>query len=171
MSAFSRELPKKVQQYKDGRFTCWAAALESWMSVTPQSPASWFLKTQDDAINEWKSFSGSNAGLDVKWGFRLLAAAVGMNYKIFKPAGKISGSFLYNKLKTKGYIYVLYAGGTTNTNGQFGHCVVIYGISDVWSNECQVRFMDPWTANYKTESLSYFQQANEAVTGWFEYAS
>ncbi|MDQ6785461.1 MAG: hypothetical protein M3033_01390 [Acidobacteriota bacterium] len=171
MSAFSRELPKQVQQYKDGRFTCWAAALESWMSVTPQSPASWFIKTQDDAIAEWKSFSGSNSGLDVQWGFRLMAAAVGMEYGVFKPAKKISGGFLYDKLKTRGHIYVLYAGGMTNTSGQFGHCVVVYGISNLWSDSCKVSFMDPWTANYKDEPLTYFQQAGEAVAGWFDYTA
>lgn len=172
MSGFSRELPRKVQQYKeDGKVTCWAAALESWMSVTPQSPASWFMKTQDDALSSWKSFT-VDGGLEVKWGFRLMAAGVGMEYQVCKPAKKITGALIYSKLKQKSHIYLLFAGGMTMTSGQIGHCVVIYGVENPWSNDCKVSYMDPWFGDYKKdEPLSYFQNANEAVVGWFEYAS
>lgn len=172
MGEFARELPRKVLQYKKGKFTCWAAALESWMSVTPQSPASWMISTQDDAINQWSMFMADNGGLEVKWGFRFMAAAVGMEYKVCKPAKKISGSLIYEKLKYRGHIYLFFAGGMTMASGQIGHCVVIYGVSDPWSGKAKVSYMDPWYGDYKVrEPLSYFQGADEAVVGWFDYTS
>lgn len=173
MSGFSREAPKKVLQYKsDGKFTCWAAALESWMSVTPQSPASWFITTQDDAIREWKSFSDDHSSLEVKWGFRLMAAAVGMEYGVCKPAKKLTGGHIYEKLKLRGHVFLFYAGGMTMTSGQLGHCVVVYSIKNPWGSDCTVSYMDPWFGEYTIDGpLSYFQGANELIFGWFEYTA
>lgn len=172
MGEFARELPRKVQQYKEGRFTCWAAALESWMSVTPQSPASWRISTQDDAIDDYYMFMESNGALEIQWGFRFMAAGVGMEFKVCKPATKLSGALIYEKLKNRGHIYLFYAGGMTMASGQIGHCVVIYAVTDPWSGKPLVSYMDPWFGDYKVrEPLSYFQNAKEAVVGWFEYTA
>src|SRR5688572_2966508 len=135
-------IPKEVFQNKE-RFTCWAASLESWMSVTPNSPASWFIKTQDDAINEWNTFCDDNSGLDAKWGFALMAAAVGMNAEVFKNASNLTASFIYWKLKTYGHLYVFFTGGQTGLGNGLAHASVIYGISSSSDNGASVGVMDP----------------------------
>lgn len=172
MSNFTLQLPKAVQQYKEEKLTCWAAALESWLDVTPQSPASWYVKTQDDALNAWGPFTDTTGGLDVSFGLKLMFAGVGIERVNFKGKNKITGAFLYSKLKKRGHIYLCYAGGINTASGQVGHCVVVYGIKNPWSNNCSVSYMDPWFGNYKVdEPLSYFQQANEVIPGWFEYTA
>jgi hypothetical protein len=175
MAGITLQLPKKVVQYKiktmeQTKLTCWAAALESWMSVTPNSPGSWYLTTQDSAIDNFYMFMESNGGLEIQWGFRFMAAAVGMEIGVFKPSSKLSGSFIYSKLKSRGHIYLFYAGGVSNTSGEIGHCVVIYGINNPWDKNCTVSIMDPWFGEYNVDKpLSFFQNANESVAGWFEY--
>jgi hypothetical protein len=173
MTSFSRELPKKVQQYKEaGKITCWAAALESWMSVTPQSPGSWFLTSQDKIIESYDMFTDASGGLEIQWGFRFMAAGAGIEFGVFKPSTKLSGAFLYSKLRYKGHIYLFYAGGMSMASGQIGHAVVIYGIKNPWSKDCSVSYMDPWFGEYQQDvPLSYFRQANESVAGWFEYSA
>lgn len=169
MSTVFRDHPKLVEQDKS-KFTCWAAALESWMSVTPKSPAQWFLKTQADAINEWKSFCDDKGGLDVQWGFRLMAAGVGMDYKVFPQASQLSGGFLSGKLQIKGHLYLFFGGGQSGLGNTLGHAVVLYKVSDSWSSKCTVGVMDPWPGIgfREAEPLATFQKAKEAVVGWPE---
>lgn len=172
MSSFSRELPKKVLQYKEpGKLTCWAAALDSWMSVTKQSPASWFATSQDKIIEAYEAFTDASGALNIEWGFEMMAAGVGMKYGVFKPAKKLSGAFLHSKLRYRSHIYLFYAGGVTMASGQVGHAVVIYGIEKPWSKDCTVSVMDPWFGNYRKEKLSHFRGAKECVAGWFEYTA
>jgi hypothetical protein len=113
MSSIYYEPPREVFQ-DPKKFTCWAATLESWMSVTPESPASWFIKTQDDAIRTWQDFTGNKGGLNVKSGFQWMAAACGMEFEVFADAKKITGEFLHAKLKERRYLYFFFAGGQTN---------------------------------------------------------
>jgi hypothetical protein len=170
MTSFYRPVPNEVFQ-DPTTHTCWAAALESWMSVTPQSPASWYIKTQEDAINEMKSFCDGNLGLSIKqFGFPLMAAAVGMGFEVFLRARELSGNFLYAKLKAKGYLYIFVAGGHTGLGNTLAHAGVIYGIANPWGKNCTVGVMDPWPGKgiRPMQPLADYQKAKEAVVGWLE---
>jgi hypothetical protein len=169
MSTVFRDLPKLVEQ-DESKFTCWAASLEAWMSVTPRSPAQWFIKTQEDAISAWKSFCNDKSGLNVKEGFPLMAAGVGMDFKVFPRASQLSGAFLSGKLKIKGHIYLFFGGGQTGLGNTLAHAVVLYKVSNSWSSNCTVGVMDPWPGIgfREDEPLASFQKAKEAVVGWPE---
>jgi|GEM_PF-2145440 len=165
-----RPHPKLVKQDKK-KHTCWAAALESWMSVTPQSPAHWYIKTQEDAIDEWEMFCNKKGGLDVIWGVQFVAAGTGMDLKVFPDASKLTGRFLADKLKTKGHLYFFFAGGQTDIGNGIGHCVVIYRVANFFSDACTLSIMDPWPdVQGYTENcpLADFKKAKEAVVGWPE---
>ena len=79
MPTFGRELPKQVLQ-PVGSYKCWAAALESWLAVTPMSSGAAFVKTMDEAIKLFAPQSGQLGGLDVQSEFEFMAVMVGMNY-------------------------------------------------------------------------------------------
>jgi hypothetical protein len=143
MSSFYRPIPREVFQ-DTTKFTCWAAALESWISVTPDSPASWYISSQEDAIRECADLSDSKKGLSVKdiLGFQWLAAACGMRFDVFKPAKKLMGGFLYSKLKSRSHLYIFFAGGDTNLGNGLAHASVIYGVDKPWGNDCTLGVMD-----------------------------
>lgn len=170
MSSVYYEPPREVFQDPE-KFTCWAAALESWISVTPNCPASWFIKTQQDAIDNWKDFTGSKSGLNVKEGFPWLAAACGMEYKVFKSAKDLTGDFLYSKLKTRRYLYFFFAGGQTGLGNGLAHASVVYEISKPWSKDSSISVMDPWVGKgiRPGQPLAVYRGANEAVVAWLEF--
>jgi hypothetical protein len=169
MSGFYHPMPREVLQDTD-RFTCWAAALESWMSVTPESPLSWAIRTQDDAIREYEYFCDDAGGAGVLKGFRWFAAALGMRFESFKPAAGLSAAYVYEKLETKGYLYVFAVGQKALGNGQ-AHASVIYGISDDETEDCTVAVMDPWKSGIvPAKTFGEFQKAEEILIAWLEHA-
>jgi hypothetical protein len=161
MTTFSRQRPKLAEQDQD-KFTCWAAALESWMDVTPQSPLRWAIKTQDDAISQYKMFCGTKDGLEMPWGFQIMAAGVGMDFKVFLDPRHLTGAFLYWKLKTKGHLYFFVA------RWGVAHAGVIYQIANPWRKSCTISFMDPWPGHgYRIDdSLEHVREARVACIGW-----
>ena len=166
---WERTPPKVVMQ--KSHFACWAAALEAWMGVTPKSPASWFLKTQEDALATYKPFLKNEQGaISVSGedgsvgGVQMMAAGVGMDLAVFKKAALITGAFLYQKLVAKGHVYLMFADGT------IGHTVVIYKIVHPFnSKKCVVSLMDPWPKKGLIERpLADVQEHAEAIVGWPE---
>jgi hypothetical protein len=169
MSSVYYEPPKEV--FQDPKmFTCWAAALESWIGVTPNSPASWRITTQADAISQYSMFTDSKGGLEVKEGFKWLAAGCGMEFKVFKKAKDLTGAFLDEKLRRRRYLYFLFAGGDTGMGNNLGHACVIYEISKPWSQDCSISVMDPWPGNgiKPGQPLTAYTRANEAIVAWLE---
>jgi hypothetical protein len=169
MSTVYYKPPREVFQ-DPKKFTCWAAALESWMSVTPESPMNWLIKTQDDAIRNWADFTGDNGGLNVQSGFKWMAAACGMEYSVFPDAKELTGNFLHAKLKARRYLYFFFAGGETNLGNGLAHASVIYEISKPWSKDCSISVMDPWVGKgiRPGQPLEVYRQAKEAVIAWLE---
>ena len=169
--SFSREHPPLIEQDKN-LFTCWAATITSWVKAVSKSPAKWFLNTQQDAIDNWADKKSAKKGLNIKeiTGLQLMAAGVGMDLKIFKPANKLTGAFAYEKLKLKGHLWLFYAGGNTGLSNELGHAVVIYKVSNPFGKDCTVGAMDPWPGvGYREDwPLSFYQNANECVVGWPE---
>ena len=151
------------------QYTCWAAALESWISVTPNCPISWAVQTQEQAIDHWDMFTDSKNGLS-KEGFKWMAAACGMNYKPYKKAKDMTGTYLDGKLKKRRYLYLFFAGGATGLGNGLAHAVVVYEISKPWSKNCTISVMDPWPGNGRMpgQPLTNYTKAKEVVVAWFE---
>jgi hypothetical protein len=163
------QIPKAVLQ-DTNQFTCWAAALESWLSVTPGCPLAWAIKSQTDAIREYEYFCDDETGARVLKGFRWFAAALGMRFESFKPAAGLSARYVYEKLETKGYLYVFAVGQQTLGNGR-AHASVIYGISNYETERCTVAVMDPWKVGIvPTKSFREYQKAKEILIAWLEPA-
>lgn len=168
MDSLYHPVPREVLQDTD-QFTCWAAALESWMSVTPESPLGWAIKTQDDAIREYEYFCDSRDGQSIVKSFKWFAEALGMNFEIFRPGRELSAAYIYEKLKSKGYLYVFIVGQPKIGNG-LAHASVIYGIAGTGSGECTVGVMDPWiTGIVPSKSFAEYQMASEVVVAWLEF--
>ena len=167
MASYARNIPPVVTQDKS-RHTCWAAAVTSWVAATPKSPATWWLKSQDDAIEQYSMFCNNKGGLDVKQGLLWLAAGVGMDLAVYKKAQQLDGSFLYWKLVTKGHLFLVFAGGSTGLGNSLGHAVVVYKVSS-GPKGYVLGVMDPWPGKGRYDvPLARFQAANEAVVGWPE---
>jgi hypothetical protein len=142
MSSFYRMVPKEELQ-DPTKFHCWAASLISWLSVTPQSPLSYLITTQEDAIKSYGAFiSESNNGGMTKIMLEFLTAGANMDVLVFEPGSNLSPAFLHEKLKNKSHIYFVYSNSRQHLLGH-GHVIVIYGISNPHGSNCTLGIMDP----------------------------
>src|SRR5687768_7690051 len=98
MSIIYLDKPKEVLQDPE-KHTCWAAALVSWLSVTPQSPAS-FITSQEQALECFSDHVDDKGGLDSKKGFYSMTQLAGMNAEVFLKAETLKPDFLYSKLSS-----------------------------------------------------------------------
>jgi hypothetical protein len=158
--------PKEVLQDPE-RHTCWAAALVSWLSVTPQSPASKFITSQEQALECFADHVDENGGLDNKKGFYSMTQLAGMNAEVFLKAETLKPDFLYSKLSNKGHLYIFFL------NNNLAHASVIYGLSESsGSDDYTLGIMDPWQRGIvPMQPLSTFLQAKQAVVAWFDHTS
>lgn len=164
MSSIYRVIPKEVLQDTE-QHTCWAAALVSWLSVTPQSPASYITKPEQ-ALACFADHVDGKGGLDNKLGFYSMTRHAGMDARVFLKAADLSADFLYSKLMDKGYLYMFFLAGDV------AHASVIYGISDSSGKDCTLGIMDPWLRGIvPMQPLSTFLKAKQAVVAWFDHTS
>ena len=155
-------VPPLVEQVDE--MSCWAAALEAWLSVTPGRKR----RSQHELIGvmENKAALDAEGYLNIKKGVPLLAQMVGMGLQVFPKHKKaqLTGTFLLNKLAKRGYLYMVY-----NVFG-VGHAVVVYGIVNEPGNET-IFAMDPWMGKaYTNDTLAdYKRDSHEFVVGWSAY--
>lgn len=126
--SFNQVLPDPPYVIQSNTFWCWAAAMESWLSVTPErDPVS-----QTKLRERFKDFTDPDNGGLTPEGWGAVASAFNMEGQSFTANGlpgsfspaAISPKFIYATLKKKGFIVIVYnlaPGGPAHTN-------VIYGI-------------------------------------------
>ncbi len=154
--------PPLVEQVDE--MSCWAAALEAWLSVTPGRKQ----RSQHELIGVMEKKAALNADgyLITKKGIPLLAQMAGMTVQVFPKHKKdqLTGTFLLKKLAKRGYLYMVY-----NVFG-VGHAVVIYGVVNEPGNET-ILAMDPWMGrSYTNDTLDdYKVDSHEFVVGWSAY--
>ena len=170
MATYQLSKPKQVIQTG---LTCWAAALESWLSVKSHSPVAWRSGGEKDIVADLRTWNelavGTKqaamldaAGSLTKAGAIWVLENAGMQGKGFPNPRLLSGSYLYQKLKEKGHLYVI------RTWPQWSHAEVIYGISD-WDKplKCLVSVMDPRpTYGYFDFDLNSFQTDRSVLVAW-----
>ena len=151
-------VPPLVEQVDE--VSCWAAALEAWLSVTPGRTR----KSQHELIGvmEKKKALDEEGYLKVKKGVLILRQLAGMELEVFQKHEKaqLTGSFLLKKLAKRGYLYMVY-----NVFG-VGHAIVVYGIVNDPGSET-VFAMDPWMGTSTNDTLAnYKRDSHEFVVGW-----
>jgi hypothetical protein len=161
----ARDIPPYVQQ--DSPRSCWAAAMESWTSIVPKktyrTQNELFLMAAESGL-VWDPVTLEMNGL-LKKGIPVMAKKVGMKLAIF-PASKkkqVTLTYLYNKLKNNGHVYLVYHGGGSDEG--LAHAVVVYAVSLElgW-----LGVMDPWYGQgFQWPYLSDLQESsNYFIVGY-----
>jgi hypothetical protein len=162
--------PKLVTQTG---LTCWAASLESWLSVKQHSPVAWHTGGEKSIVEDIKTwnvlYQGLGKGVLVDQAGSLTKAGAiwvlenaGMAGKGFPNPKLLTGQFIYSKLKEKGHLYVI------RTWPDWSHAEVIYGIEN-WesSKTCKVAVMDPRPSyGYFKFDLDSFQTDKSVLIAW-----
>ena len=170
MATFHLPKPKLVKQTG---LTCWAAALESWLSAKPDSPVAWRTGGEKSIVadirtwNELAEGTGQPAMLDdagslTKAGAIWVLENAGMAGKGFPNPRLRTGNFIYQKLAAKGHLYVI------RTWIKWSHAEVLYGVTD-WDKpwKCKVSTMDPRPDyGYYDFDLESFQSDRTLLIAW-----
>ena len=130
--------------------SCWAAALESWLSVCLSgSPYD-----EDWAVRSFTRWQATDCRIE--WaGLRALADLFRMRSEIV-GMGALTPDYFYNRLQS-GILYLTYV----PTTGQVdSHSVVAYGVGFMG-----VDVMDP-LEGYLTRPLEFFGSRTKAFVGW-----
>ena len=131
--------------------SCWAAALESWLSVCcpgSQYSEAWAIRAfsrwqAGDSRIEWEGLKAA-AGL-----FRMRSEEVGV--------GALTPDYLEEKLRSGGHLYITYI----PTPGPVAaHTVVVYGIGNA-----AVDVMDP-EEGYVSQPHEFFLSRTRALVCW-----
>jgi hypothetical protein len=167
--------PKKVAQ-DTSTFTCWAAALESWIGVAkPGTPTAMMAKTQDELIAAYKDVEGAKNGLMVKKALTQILFDFQMMLDLYSPSGNggggqkrpVAAATVLQRLMTKGYLWCFYIGGP-GLGAFLGHSEVIYGITKSSSPDAELQVMDPWTGTLTTKPVKELNQADTVCICWLE---
>jgi len=114
MASYYLAKPKDVHQKTN--WTCWAAALESWSYVVPQSA----YYAQADVLDMFSYLTDNNGGLP-PLRFPSVAQFFAMKYEVVRGSD-FGYSFIETTLCWFGHMYVAY----NRTDGS-SHAVVVYG--------------------------------------------
>lgn len=156
---FARDMPPVVTQMD--AWACWAAAMESWLRVVPGRK----IRTQHDLMGEMeqKHLLTDDGGLKLSKGLPILARKVGMNVAVFPKHKELTFQFLYDKVKSKGHLYLIYH--PDGNQGYVAHAHVVWAIGGDWE---WVYVMDPYKGKgYRAFDMDdYWSQSKEFVVGW-----
>lgn len=149
---FRRIRPRLVRQRE--AMSCWAAALESWLSVC--CPAANYDEAW--ALQALKDCQVSDHRLTMA-GLRRIAGMFGMASEETGP-GALTPEYLAARLHL-GHLYISYDPGTRPDTG---HTVVVWAVGPV-----TVEVMDPWEG-YLSRPFAFFASRSRAFVGWPRYA-
>jgi hypothetical protein len=145
-------------------YKCWAAAMESWLKVTPGRPK-WpqeLLLSSAGMFTHKTGFEPPGTGLppgaiDAN-GFKEMVASEIMGIRMMweeTPQGTSLGDEdIFDKLWEHGYLYVSFTSSRGNDPNQgFRHCVVVWG-ADADGN---IQIMNPTTGAYENKTVDYLR--------------
>jgi hypothetical protein len=176
MATYTRNPPPKKVAQDTSRFTCWAAALESWIDAAkPGTPTAMMNKTQNSLIATYKDFEGAKDALMASKAMKQVLFDFQMMVDLYFPTGNggriakkpVSAAAILQRLMMKGYLWCFYVGGP-DLGTFLGHSVVIYGATKTNASDAEVQIMDPWTGTLTTMSISDLNKADIVCTCWLE---
>lgn len=156
--------PRLVPQ--DSEYHCWAAALESWLELSPPRD----MLNQDQLIDEFRAVIDPDTEAMTNPGWSEVARRFTMDGTVFSVQGgflkpnEINGEFIADKLNRNGYmlfIYNLVPGGPSHVN-------VVYGVFEK-NNQTYVQAMDPYTrgsGGMVTRPLSFYTNRSGVGMLW-----
>jgi hypothetical protein len=138
---FNHMLPEPVLIEQENPHWCWAAAMESWLTMTASREPS----DQGALRDRFAAFTNPNGGLTPA-GWSKLAAEYNLESRMYSenlahgapPPSIISAQLIHDILKSKGFIVVHYS----QIPGAPPHTHVIYGIETV-GTDIVLLAMDP----------------------------
>jgi len=176
MSTYTKNPPPKQVAQDTSKFTCWAAALESWISARkPATPTAMMSNTQDQLIAAYKDFEGAKNGLEVGRAIRQVLFDFQMMLDLYFPSGtnanvakkSVTATTIVQRLMMKGYLWYFRIGGP-GLGTFLGHCYVIYGIVNSQTADPDIQVMDPWTGTLTTIPLSELNGSDTVCMCWYE---
>jgi hypothetical protein len=156
--------PRLVEQ--NSQFHCWAAALESWLEVSPPRDT----LTQDELIDKFRAVEDPNTDAMTNPGWTEVAREFNMDGTMFSVQGRflnpneINGEFIAERLNSQGYllfIYNLVPGGPSHVN-------VVHGVFEK-DNQTFVKVMDPFTqgnGGLVTRPLTFYTRRSGVGMLW-----
>jgi hypothetical protein len=158
MSAWTLKQPPSVTQATG--FKCWAAALQSWLAVTPNRPK-W---PQDFLLKSsamWRNDMNRNlpdGAIDADI-FKAMAVSsllgLRMSWEEIPAGTGIADDDLYSRMLENGYLFLSYtaAGGIIDTGNGVRHCVVVWAAND----EGVVSIMNPSLGAIENQRVDHFR--------------
>ena len=156
MASYFLSMPPYVSQ-SDGHL-CWAASLESWLGAVPNRKKFLQLDLLDEAIQ--RNLVTDDNSLKKK-GLLWIGTTFGMTMKVFCKQKRLTAQYLLERLKKKGYVYLVW-----NPPGTMAHVQVIWGVN---TNYESIAYMDPWHGEgYNSQSMdAYYDWGSaEFVVGY-----
>jgi hypothetical protein len=140
--AYSKPVPPIVAQDRN-KSECWAAALASWLQVTPGRPK----LNKQKLIDKYSDLEDDGVSEDT------IAQTIVPDFNMQfarQRAGLLAPEWLEFKLRNNGYVVLVYKSGQ-----QSSHTINVYGIEQDGAG-WYVRCMDPWYGSQWTRRLSEF---------------
>jgi peptidoglycan hydrolase-like protein with peptidoglycan-binding domain len=156
---------------------CWAAALESWLVLTPRSTwwrwadllDSWVGTTpsrppttiQDKLQRQFRQVVTSTGGLRTPDGILLLLKTLGIQYQMMRGVD-LRGEIVYSHLRKHGHLLLIYGQGAS-------HTLVVYGVRIVHGQRPEFLAMNP-AIGLDVVELGIIQQYLAVFVGWLDPA-
>ncbi len=159
--AYFLPMPKYVLQ-KDAQM-CWAAALESWLDAVPGQPK----YDQDFLLLEARVEGAATAkgSLIKKAGLLWLTNTYAMRFKVYPQSKRLETSDVLKRLKSNGYVYLVWNPITHDSLNLMAHAQVVFGANADYDS---LYYMDPWEGiGYDSQRIAdYYLDAAEFVLGY-----
>lgn len=135
-------------------WTCWAAALEAWLAVTP-GRKKWL---QVDLVGAYAT--DDNGGLDPKSGWPNIADDFKMDYEVV-AGSDLDAQYFVSKLRNHGHVLVGY-----NLAKGIAHVEVVYGAGYPDGKNFRIAVMDPDGARFRNRPITYFTKRAAVMVSW-----
>ncbi len=149
---YYRRLPPVVRQHR--AWSCWAAALDSWTSVTRGRTR----QNQDDLISAYAT--GDDGSLDPTTGFPPIASDLGLDYRVVRGSS-LTSSYVEEHLRNYGHLVIAY-----NRPDGSSHAVVIYGVGRPTGQDLMISMMDPNGGHYRNRTVAWFNAIDFILVAW-----
>lgn len=136
-----RHISPKVKQ--STRMTCYAAALESYLRITPFAPK----MTQAEIVGQYGDPT-LNGGVSENQLLQIFDD-LDLVYVDSRGGNQLTEGMIETRLQD-GHVILCYKSSQLNS-----HCLVIYGISHA-NGLPQISYMDPWYGQYGWSNLKDF---------------
>jgi len=137
-------------------WSCWAAALRSWLLVTPGRPT---YNTQSDLITLYQTTP--SGGIDPEEKIPTIAGDYSMDYEVISGR-RFRGSRIARLLREKGHVIIMY-----NIATGIAHSHVVYGVGYPDGVNYRISVMDPSSGGgYKNMPVDFYTSKTALIIAY-----